>query len=69
MRRDYELRIILHKIIDERQQREQPCRRECCLGLVEYVEPVATEAVLDDREKALAVGLVVQRLAAVAVDY
>src|SRR5581483_221716 len=67
VRRDEELRAAPpHVLVDEREERELSLRRERGLGLVEDVEPLAAAAIVREREEALAVRLLVERLAAVS---
>src|SRR3954452_802249 len=65
MRRDHELRARGGRARDDRQQRQRAADRQCRLGLVEDVEPLAREAVGRQGEERLAVRLLVQRRVAV----
>jgi hypothetical protein len=65
MRGDDELRAGTRRAHNDRQQRERAADRQRRLGLVEDVEALAAEAVRGQGEERLAVGLRVQRDAAV----
>jgi hypothetical protein len=57
--RDHELRAAARRAHHDRDERERPGGRERRLGLVEHVEALAAEAVRRERQKRLAVRLLV----------
>jgi len=68
MRRDDELRSLAHEIVDADERGHLTRGREGGFGFVEEVEAVAREAVFQERDEGLAVGLFVERFAAVCLE-
>lgn len=69
MRCDDELCPLRREPMNDREERQLPLRRSCCLGLVENVETIVAEAIRGECKERLAMGLLVERGAAMCISH
>src|SRR5918999_2824669 len=69
MRRDDELRFVLHEVVHPREHRHLPGGRECGLRFIKNVEAMALEPIHEKRHEGLAMRLRVKGPPSVILGY